>query len=55
MILNGSPQGPGFLIFFNILDTSRGFQRVTISEDVKNEDDELMELIPILLMFMERQ
>ena len=53
-MMNGSPMGPGFFIFFNILDTNRGFQRVTI-EDVRNEDDELMELIPMLLMFMERQ
>jgi hypothetical protein len=54
-MMNGSPMGPGFLIFFNILDTNRGFQRVTIGEEEIREDDELMELIPVLLMFMERQ
>lgn len=54
MIQNGSPMGPGFFIFFNILDTDRGFQRVIIGEE-ESRDDELMELIPVLLMFMERQ
>ena len=55
-MMNGSPMGPGFFIFFNIQDTNRGFQRVTVSEEVKvDDDDELIELIPMLLMFMERQ
>lgn len=49
MVLNGSPMGPGFLIFFNIQDTSRGFQRVSIEEVKEPDDKEVVELITIML------
>lgn len=49
MIQNGSPMGPGFLIFFNIQDTSSGFQRVTIGEDLRTDDEEVLELISLIL------
>lgn len=49
MILNGSPQGPGFLIFFNIQDTSSGFQRVSIEEIKEPDDVEVLELITLML------
>jgi len=56
-MLNGTPQGPGFFIFFNNLDVApggRGFQRVPIYEEPK-EEEEVLELIQILFSFLERK
>jgi len=55
-MLNGSPMGCGFFIFFNNLDTAsgRGFQRVSIFEEPK-EEEEALELIQILFSFLERR
>ncbi len=51
-ILNGTPMGPGFLMFFNNEDVSprfKGFERVTIYEDVPEDDEEIIEIISAIL------
>jgi hypothetical protein len=49
-VLNGTPLGPGFFIFFNNLDTSqgfRGFKRVEVFEE--ETDEEILEIITVIL------
>ena len=53
-MLNGTPQGPGFLIFFNSLDVSSpqgftGFQRIHEFEDLRTDDEDVLELLTIIL------
>jgi len=51
-MLNGTPMGPGFFIFFNNLDTSegfKGFRRIHEFEDLRTDDEEVLELISIIL------
>lgn len=49
-VLNGTPMGPGFFIFFNNLDISSPVI-ITPSEGIKakREDIEVLELLTIIL------
>jgi len=53
-MLNGSPMGPGFFMLFNIQDTApskgfTGFQRIHEFEDLRTDDEEVLELITVIL------
>jgi len=53
-IQNGTPMGPGFFIFFNNLDVCppkgfTGFRRIHEFEDLRTDDEDVLELISIIL------
>lgn len=51
-MINGTPMGPGFFMFFNNEDVSprfKGFERVTIYEDIPENEEEIVEILSIIL------